>query len=217
MSEEIKEKKVAKPINFREMSTCEATIQMLQKAAADGVETAFNRAAEMKPCPIGADSACCKHCFMGPCRLSSKDPYSKVGVCGATIDTIAARNFSRMVASGGAAHTDHGMGILDVFRGVVNGTIKGFQIKDEEKLRSVAASIDIEVAGRETMDIAKDLYSELEKTYTQVEGEIPFAKRVPAKTLSFGESMGSSRVAPCEKSWRSCTGATWVWIRTMRT
>ena len=51
----------------------------------------------MKPCPIGADSACCKHCAMGPCRLNYKDPYSKVGVCGATRDTIQARNFARVV------------------------------------------------------------------------------------------------------------------------
>jgi anaerobic carbon-monoxide dehydrogenase catalytic subunit len=177
------EEKVKKQIDFREMSTCDVTIQMLQKAAADGVETAFSRAAEMKACPIGADSACCKHCAMGPCRLNSKDPYSKVGVCGATIDTIAARNFARMVASGAAAHTDHGMSMLDVFREVVNGKIKDYQIKDEVKLRSVAASIDIPVAGRETMEIAQDLYKELERTYTQVEGEIPFHKRVPAKTL----------------------------------
>jgi carbon-monoxide dehydrogenase catalytic subunit len=32
-------------------------------------------------------------------------------------------------------------------------------------------------------EIATDLYKELERTYTQVEGEIPFAKRVPPKTL----------------------------------
>ncbi|MGA7875971.1 MAG: carbon monoxide dehydrogenase, partial [Desulfoferrobacter sp.] len=125
MAEE-KEKKV-KVLNFRDMSTCEATIQMLEKAAKDGVETAFSRAADMKACPIGADSACCKHCFMGPCRLNPKDPYSKVGVCGATIDTIAGRNFARMVASGCAAHTDHGMSMLDVFREVVNGKIKDYQ------------------------------------------------------------------------------------------
>jgi carbon-monoxide dehydrogenase catalytic subunit len=180
MAEEISKKKA---VDFREMSTCEATIQMLQKAAADGVETAFVRAAEMKACPIGADSACCKHCFMGPCRLNPKDPYAKVGVCGATIDTIAARNFARMVASGGASHTDHGMTMLDVFREVVNGNIKDYQIKDEEKLRNVAKSIGIEVVGRETLEVAKDLYKELERTYTQVEGEIPFAKRVPPKTL----------------------------------
>ncbi|MDY0041284.1 MAG: anaerobic carbon-monoxide dehydrogenase catalytic subunit, partial [Desulforhabdus sp.] len=188
MAEE-KEKKT-KVINFRDMSTCDATIQMLEKAAKDGVETCFNRAAEMKPCPIGADSACCKNCFMGPCRLNPKDPYSKVGICGATIDTIAARNFARMVASGCSAHTDHGMSMLDVFREVVNGRIQDYKIKDEEKLRDVAASVGIEVVGRETMEIAKELYEELERTYTQVEGEIPFVSRVPAKTLETWRKQG---------------------------
>jgi carbon-monoxide dehydrogenase catalytic subunit len=120
---------------------------------------------------------------MGPCRLNAKDPYSKVGVCGATIDTIMARNFARMVASGSAAHTDHGMSMLDLFREVVNGNIKEYQIKDVQKLESVAQSIGIETEGRTTEDIAKDLYQELERTYTQVNGEIPFAKRVPEKTL----------------------------------
>jgi carbon-monoxide dehydrogenase catalytic subunit len=189
MMAEEKEKKV-KALNFRDMSTCDATIQMLEIAAKDGVETAFSRAADMKACPIGADSACCKHCFMGPCRLNPKDPYSKVGVCGATIDTIAGRNFARMVASGCAAHTDHGMSMLDVFREVVNGKIHDYQIKDEEKLRSVATSVGIEVVGRETMEIAKELYEELERTYTQVEGEIPFVSRVPAKTLETWRKYG---------------------------
>lgn len=188
MAEE-KEKKV-KVLNFRDLSICDATVQMLEIAAKDGVETAFSRAADMKACPIGADSACCKHCFMGPCRLNPKDPYSKVGVCGATIDTIAGRNFARMVASGCAAHTDHGMSMLDVFREVVNGRIQDYKIKDEEKLRNVASSVGIEVIGRETMEIAKDLYEELERTYTQVEGEIPFVSRVPAKTLETWRKYG---------------------------
>ncbi len=175
-------KKKTKEINFRDISICDATIQMLEKAKKDGVETAFDRAASMKPCPIGSDSACCKHCFMGPCRLNSKDPYAKVGVCGATIDTIMARNFARFVASGAAAHTDHGMGMLDVFRAVVKGEIEEFEIKDVQKLEQVAESIGIEVAGREVEDIAMELYGELERTYTQVEGEIPFAARAPEKT-----------------------------------
>lgn len=170
-------------IDFKNVTICDATTQMLEKARRDGVETAFDRAANMKACPIGADSACCKHCSMGPCRLISKDPYDKVGVCGATIDTIMARNFGRMVATGAAAHTDHGMAMLDLFREVVKGNIKDYQIKDVQKLEDVAASIGIEVANRKMEDIAMDLYHELERTYTQVEGEIPFAKRVPAKTL----------------------------------
>jgi len=180
-----KDKKVkeTKKLNIKEVTICDATAQMLRKAEKDGVETAFNRAADMKPCPIGADSACCKHCFIGPCRLSSKDPYGKVGVCGATIDTIMSRNFGRMVAAGSAAHTDHGMSMLDLFREVVNGNIKEYTIKDPIKLEEVAREIGIEVEGRDIKDIATDFYKELERTYTQVEGEIPFVKRVPEKTL----------------------------------
>ena len=182
--------KKEKEINFRDLTICDATIQMLEKAKRDGVETAFDRAVNMKACPIGADSACCKHCAMGPCRLNAKDPYGKVGVCGATIDTIMARNFARMVASGCAAHTDHGMSMLDLFREVVNGNIQDYKIKDTVKLEEVARSIGIETEGREMMDIAKDLYKELERTYTQVEGEIPFAQRVPAKTLETWRKLG---------------------------
>ncbi len=177
---------MAKPkqiIRPEDITICESTQQMISKARRDGVELFFDRAEEMKPCPIGADSACCKHCSMGPCRMNPTDPYKRVGVCGASIDTIAARNFGRMVAAGTAAHTDHGMAMLELFRGVIEGTISDFQIKDHLKLGEVAASLDIETDGREIMEIAADVYRELEKTYTQVEGEIPLVKRVPAKTL----------------------------------
>ena len=179
-----------KKLDTRSVTICEATHQMLDKAQRDGVETAFDRAASMKPCPIGADSACCKHCSMGPCRLNSKDPYGKVGVCGADIDTIMSRNFARMVASGAAAHTDHGMSMLDLFREVVNGHIQEYGIKDVKKLMEVAQSVGIETDGKEVPDIAMDLYKELEKTYTQIEGEIPFARRVPAKTLETWRKQG---------------------------
>jgi len=172
------------------VTICESTAQMLEKAKRDGVETAFDRAANMKACPIGANSACCKHCSMGPCRLNANAPYDKVGVCGATIDTIMSRNFARMVAAGGAAHTDHGMSMLDLFRDVVNGKILDYEIKDVQKLESVAQEIGIEIEGRSVKEIAIDLYNELERTYIQVEGEIPFAKRVPAKTLETWRKQG---------------------------
>jgi len=183
MVEKVIQKKEKKQVDVKDWTICDATAQMLEKARRDGVETAFDRAASMKPCPIGANSACCKHCSMGPCRLNARDPYGKVGVCGATIDTIMARNFARMVATGAAAHTDHGMAMVDLFREVVNGNITDYQIKDPLKLHSVAHSIGIETEGRTDKEIATDLYEELERTYTQVEGEIPFAKRVPEKTL----------------------------------
>jgi carbon-monoxide dehydrogenase catalytic subunit len=188
------EKKVVpkkkKQLDPRALTTCEATAMMLEKARNDGVELAFDRAQNMKACPIGADSACCKHCFMGPCRLNAKDPYSKVGVCGATIDTIMSRNFARAVAAGCSAHTDHGMAMLDLFREVLEGHIKDYQIKNVQKLEYVAQEMGIETEGREVKDIAMDLYKELERTYTQVDGEIPFVKRVPQKTLETWRKQG---------------------------
>ena len=70
---------------------CETTQQMLAKAHRDGVETAFDRAAAMKACPIGEKSACCKHCAMGPCRLNSKDPYAKGEASAAPPSTPSSR------------------------------------------------------------------------------------------------------------------------------
>ena len=163
MEKEAPKKKMIlkKEKNLNDFTICDSTLQMLEKARKDEVETAFDRAASMKACPIGSDSACCKHCFMGPCRLNPRDPYSKVGVCGATIDTIMARNFARMVAAGTAAHTDHGMAMLELFREVVRGNITEYKIKDVQKLKEVALSIGIEVEGRPTEEIAKDLYEQL--------------------------------------------------------
>ena len=202
--------KKKKDINLKDLTICDSTLQMLEKARKEGVETAFDRAVSMKPCPIGSDSACCKHCFMGPCRLNPRDPYSKVGVCGATIDTIMARNFARMVAAGTAAHTDHGMAMLEIFREVVRGNITDYKIKDVQKLKEVSLSIGIEVEGRTTEEIAKDLYEQLKATYTQIEGEIPFMKRVPPKTLETWRKLGvvprGAMLEIMEMMHRTCMG-----------
>jgi carbon-monoxide dehydrogenase catalytic subunit len=182
--------KLQELIRVEDLTTCDATAQMITKARKDGVELFFDRASNMKPCPIGSESACCKHCSMGPCRMNVNSPYDRVGVCGATIDTIVARNFGRMVAAGTAAHTDHGMGMLELFRDVVNGKNTEFKIQDPLKLLEVAKALDIVTEGRELKEIALDLYTELEKTYTQVDGEIPMMKRVPPKTLELWRKEG---------------------------
>jgi len=184
---------MAKPlelIKVEDLTICESTAQMITKARNDGVELFFDRANNMKACPIGEQSACCKHCSMGPCRMNVNSPYDRVGVCGATIDTIVARNFGRMVAAGTAAHTDHGMAMLELFRDVINGKVTDFSIKDPIKLFEIAGSLDIVTEGRELKDVAMDLYHELERTYTQVDGEIPMVKRVPKKTLELWRQAG---------------------------
>ena len=50
-------------------SVDKATLEMLEKASSEGIDTAFDRVERVKPCPIGADGVCCKHCSMGPCRV----------------------------------------------------------------------------------------------------------------------------------------------------
>ena len=56
--------------------------------------------------------------------------------------------------------------------------------------KSVAESVGIDIEGKSVKEIALELYAELERTYTQVEGEIPFAKRVPPKTLETWRKLG---------------------------
>jgi len=184
---------MAKPlelVNVEDITTCESTAQMITKARKDGVELFFDRANSMKACPIGEQAACCKHCAMGPCRMNVNSPYDRVGVCGATVDTIVSRNFGRMVAAGTAAHTDHGMAMLELFRDVISGKTTDYSIKDPLKLIEIAEALDIVTEGRELKDVAMDLYHELERTYTQVDGEIPMVKRVPEKTLESWREAG---------------------------
>jgi carbon-monoxide dehydrogenase catalytic subunit len=85
-----------------------ATLDMIEKAEDDGVSTVFERAENMKACPIGAEGSCCSNCAMGPCRVplprnkeeTPEDKKKRRGVCGATAETIAARNFLRKIAAG---------------------------------------------------------------------------------------------------------------------
>jgi carbon-monoxide dehydrogenase catalytic subunit len=186
-------KKVVKKVKIipaSDLTTCESTKQMIEKGRKEGIDTAFDRAVNMKACPIGEKSACCKNCFMGPCRLNANDPYSKVGVCGATIDTIQSRNFGRMVATGTAAHTDHGMEMVRLFRHVVEGQNTDYEIKDVEKLYEVAEMLGIAVEEREMLDVARDVATELERSYTQIDGELPFLKRAPEATREMWRNEG---------------------------
>ena len=117
----------------QQFSADPAAQQMLIRAEALGIGTAFTRAEAMPACNIGAQGMCCKMCGMGPCRLT-KD--GQTGVCGATIDTIQARNFVRMVAAGSAAHSDHGRDMAFLLKAVANGEAEGYSIRDVAKLRS---------------------------------------------------------------------------------
>jgi len=177
-------KKVKKTTEISSLTVCGSTQKMISRARELEVETVFDRAESMKPCPIGADGVCCKNCSMGPCRVppSKKEGEpQKVGLCGATAETIAARNFIRMVAGGAAAHSDHGRGVAEVFLAAARGEVPGYGIKDAQKLLQVGMDFGLDVENMDEKELAIKVGELALAEYGRQEGEIAFAKRAPLK------------------------------------
>lgn len=171
----------------QEQSIDPAAQEMLIRADEMGISTAFSRADAMSPCNIGGSGMCCKQCGMGPCRLT-KD--GQVGVCGATIDTIQARNLVRAIAAGGAAHSDHGRDMAFTLKATANGQAEGYYIRDIAKLRTVAAHYDIEIEGRSPEEIANDLADLYIAQFGQQTGEVVPVRRAPEKRQKIWREQG---------------------------
>jgi len=163
---------------IEELSIDPATQEMLQRAEDMGIKTAFTRADDMAPCNIGGAGMCCKNCSMGPCRLT-KD--GQVGVCGATIDTIQARNFLRAISAGASAHSDHGRDMAFTLKATANGEAEGYVIRDVAKLRTVARYYNIPVDDRSPNDIANDLADLYISQFGQQTGQVAPVIRAPKK------------------------------------
>ena len=164
-----------------------AACEMLEIAQTKGISTAFSRAEQMKPCPIGSKSACCKNCAMGPCRLTKA---GQVGICGATIETVAARNFARMAAAGSASHSDHGRDMALTLLAAAVGEAPDYKIKDVRKLISVAGLLGIKTEGRSTSEIAKDVAEKALADFGRQQGEITYLQRAPKKRQETWHRLG---------------------------
>jgi anaerobic carbon-monoxide dehydrogenase catalytic subunit len=171
----------------QEQSIDPASQAMLIRANELGLSTAFSRADEMVPCNIGSAGMCCKLCGMGPCRLT-KD--GQTGVCGATIDTIQARNLIRAIAAGSAAHSDHGRDMAFILKATANGEAEGYVIQDIAKLRTVAAKYGIPVEGRFPNDIANDLADLYIAQFGQQKGVLAPVSRAPEKRQQLWQERG---------------------------
>ena len=173
--------------SYEEQSADPAAQEMLIHADSLGLSTAFTRADEMVPCNIGAAGMCCKLCGMGPCRLT-KD--GQTGVCGATIDTIQARNLIRAIAAGSAAHSDHGRDMAFTLKAVANGEAEGYVLRDVAKLRTVAAEYGIPIEKRSPQEIANDLADLYIAQFGQQRGSIAPVIRAPKKRQKLWEEHG---------------------------
>jgi len=162
----------------QQQSSDPAAQEMLIRAEELGIGTAFSRADEMAPCNIGGAGMCCKQCGMGPCRLTKE---GQTGVCGATIDTIQARNLIRAIAAGAAAHSDHGRDMAFTLKAVANGEAEGYTIRDVAKLRIVASKYGIPIEKRSPQEIANDLADLYIAQFGQQKGEVAPVIRAPKK------------------------------------
>jgi carbon-monoxide dehydrogenase catalytic subunit len=132
----------------------------------------------MSPCPIGKENKCCKNCSMGPCRLVKP---GQVGVCGATLETVVARNFARMVAVGAAAHSDHGRGLVYTLLEVAEGKASDYAVRDVQKLMQVAGYLGVSTEDRTLDEIAHDVGEAAIGEFGKVHGELTYCQRAPAK------------------------------------
>jgi len=131
---------------------------MLKHMADAGIENAWERFEQQQPqCGFGRLGICCRNCSMGPCRIDPFEEGPQTGICGADADTVAARNLLRMIAAGAAAHSDHGRDIAHTFKMVVDSEQCDYMIKDERKLKEVAARYGIKTDSRDIKEIAAEL------------------------------------------------------------
>ena len=205
MAEE-KKVKAAKPQKMADpiaASIDPATQEMIARAQKLDIETVFDRAVTMKPCNIGMQGTCCKNCSMGPCRLplpkaGIEGEDTRKGLCGATANTIAARNFARMVAAGASAHSDHGRGVAEVFLSVARKETEDYKIKSPERLLQIAPHFGVattvekdgETLDRDFDEIAVEVAEKALGEWGKPDGELAYMKRAPEPLYERWKKLG---------------------------
>jgi carbon-monoxide dehydrogenase catalytic subunit len=162
--------------------TCVSTKEVLQQDIAKNVVTAYDRVNRrgMTACLFGSGGTCCRHCNMGPCQIID-GVDEMIGICGATADTVAARHFGRMIASGSASHTDHAREMVKGFIATAKGETP-HEIKDVRKLHMLAEIFGVETEDRDKNEIAIEIGElALAEFGKQDDTPLTMTKRAPAK------------------------------------
>ncbi len=127
--------------------------EMYTKTREMGLDTIFDRYQAQQPqCGFGMTGVCCQLCSHGPCRISEKAPR---GICGATADTIVARNMVRLAVHGTAAYSHHLEEVAETIKATARGETP-YTIGDPDKLREIASVVGLDT-GKETNQLADDL------------------------------------------------------------
>ena len=174
-----------------------ATQEMLKKAQDENIETSWDRLESQQPqCGFGQLGVCCTVCAMGPCRIDPFGEGAQAGVCGASADTIAARNLARKIAVGASAHSDHGRDVAHAMSLIAGhshakstGHSHDYGILDKEKFNNLAQEFGIDINKPEA-EVAKELSQKLLGEFGKQEGQLQFSKRAPKKRQEIWKNLG---------------------------
>jgi carbon-monoxide dehydrogenase catalytic subunit len=167
---------------------------LLKKLERDGVDSVWDRfRAQLPNCGFCEMGLSCRICVMGPCRIDPFGEGPQRGVCGADADIMVARNLGRMIAAGAASHSDHGRDLVEVLGKVAVNGAPGYQLRDVEKLKRVAAEFGIKPDGKQPSQIAAELSDAMAEEYGTRKKELTLIQRAPAKRQEIWRRLG---VAP---------------------
>ncbi len=176
---------------MRKKSIDNAALVMIEKAKKEGISLIWDRFEEQEPqCGFGMLGLCCRNCNNGPCRIDPFGDGPEKGICGATAETIVARNLLRAIAAGAAAHSDHGRDLVFTMLDCSMGKAKDYAIKDEDKLKRIAAEYEISVEGKSIQEVAQMLAEAMLDEFGIKKGFIQFINRVPEKRKDLWERLG---------------------------
>jgi len=186
-----------------------ATQYMLDYVEGLGLDTVFTRQKRYEEkfmgifpktgrCDFGSLGICCRQCLIGPCRIWHKDvdlplrinaPMQTRGTCGATADTIVARNWLVYHGRGCAAHSTTCKEVAETLLKTARGQTT-YQIKDTTKLKAVAKKLgfngnqtDEQLAEKIALTALSDIMGKPDGVSNK--GGMTFANAyLPAKVLS---------------------------------
>src|SRR3989338_2796617 len=176
----------------REKLKDKANIKILEAAKREGIETIWDRYKAQEPhCGFGLLGICCRMCNMGPCRIDPFGTGPQKGACGATADTIAARDMTRQTSAGSASHSDHARDLGHTLIAIGKGTAQGYSIRDPNKLRIIAAEFDIKVENKKDNELALELGEKvLQEFGKQDDEQLTLSKRAPKRQQEIWKKLG---------------------------
>ncbi len=164
---------------------------LLELTMKEGLETVWDRfEMQQPPCKYCEAGVSCARCTMGPCRIIP--PHRIRGVCGADADLIVSRNLLDTIATGAAAHSDHGRDIVETLYMVGTGKTMDYGIADPEKLHRLCEEYGIVAGNKDPKKLAEELGREMLEEYGMMKNTLQLLNRAPKGTREIWTKLGIS-------------------------